>query len=729
LIRKARLLAAVAALVAVTGLGTQGVYAAGSANLWPNGASGNRANTEWRTSSYGGGLLMRRTLVKAYLNAGEVLLLGSSAIAQGSSDILVYNPGQVTGPVGTETVPAPASAAFSCNTQRTAVGAPASQGMITSRAEELAGPDTIPAGGVAGGYVPCHYAAPSTGVYNIAFLGPAGFALSPDADGTVGADVALTNANDFSAAQGTSVAAWDATVRSGLTSTANLTGRVFTYYLALFTGGNGLPVFPTVYPVTTDGYRYQVDLRGMDPNGWLVYGNQKGFFDSDGATPLYHDAVAANAGSPGQLTNIQGGVTFGLPSFPLFFEPPAAATLTALGIPSTPTAPVMTSLSFAGNLGGNTSLLNNGGTFTYASNVPGVYEIVISRDGVNFDPTLATNRVLRGSRPAGTQAVIWDGKDNSDAFFPVGTYQVHARFHGGEYHFPMIDVENDTAGGPSITLLNPPGGVCPALSGGCKAGFYDDRAYTTLNGTVVNSGNTAGTILCGNNPPATAFSDPINGYDTSSTQRAFGTASDGNTNVPCTGTFGDAKGLDTWTFFPSSTVLTPLNIVATAADIAMTKTVNDPNPAVGTNVTFTVTAHNAGPNATVSLQVTDSLPAGLTFVSANPSQGTYTAGSGAWNVGVLGVDASATLQITATVTGTTTATNTATRTASSPVDPNAANDSASVAVTGSTVPGLPNNGVPPVAAVWPFIAGLLLALIAGGVAARRRSAHPRAGGH
>ena len=41
----------------------------------------------------------------------------------------------------------------------------------------------------------------------------------------------------------------------------------------------------------------------MDPNGWLVYGNQVGFYDSDGTTPLYHDAVAANDGTPAQLTH------------------------------------------------------------------------------------------------------------------------------------------------------------------------------------------------------------------------------------------------------------------------------------------------------------------------------------------------------------------------------------------------------------------------------------------
>src|SRR5207237_7891642 len=102
-------------------------------------------------------------------------------------------------------------------------------------------------------------------------------------------------------AQGTSVAAWDVTGRSHLTSPTNVTGRVFSYYLALFTGGNGLQVYPTIYAVTADGYRYQVDLRGMDPNGWLVYGNQRGFLDSDGASLLYLAAVAAHLGSPVQL--------------------------------------------------------------------------------------------------------------------------------------------------------------------------------------------------------------------------------------------------------------------------------------------------------------------------------------------------------------------------------------------------------------------------------------------
>ena len=105
----------------------QPAFAAGSASLWPNGAPGNRANTEWRTNSYGGGVLIRRTLIKAYLTAGQQLMLGSSAIGQGTSNILVWNPGLITGAIGNENVAAAPS--FSCNAQRTAVGAPPNQGM------------------------------------------------------------------------------------------------------------------------------------------------------------------------------------------------------------------------------------------------------------------------------------------------------------------------------------------------------------------------------------------------------------------------------------------------------------------------------------------------------------------------------------------------------------------------------------------------------------------------
>ena len=44
---------------------------------------------------------------------------------------------------------------------------------------------------------------------------------------------------------------------------------------------------------------------------------------------------------------------------------------------------------------------------------------------------------------------------------------------------------------------------------------------------------------------------------------------------------------------------------------------------------------NTGPDAATGVQVTDLLPAGLTFVSATPSQGTYDNVTGVWTVGTV----------------------------------------------------------------------------------------------
>jgi uncharacterized repeat protein (TIGR01451 family) len=458
-----------------------------------------------------------------------------------------------------------------------------------------------------------------------------------------------------------------------------------------------LPVNSTMYAVTTDGFRYRIDQRGMDPNGWVEYGSQLGFLDPDGTTPLYHDSVAVNAGSPGQLTTVQGGVIFAPPSFPIFFTPPSNAALTALGIPLVPIASVVSNIGFAGTVVGSTSFFQSGGTFTYTSNVAGVYQIVISKDGVNFDPTNPNNRVLSGLKGAGTQTVSWDGKDNADTFFPEGgPYPFKIDVHAGEYHFPFIDDENDTLGGPTITMLNPPGGVCPPFTGGCSGGFYDDRGYTTTTGITVG---TPGAVLCGTAPPTVAFSNPITGFDTAGTQRAFGTAAGGNTNVPCTGSFGDAKGLDLWTYYPSQQLTSSLNIVPPGvyADIAVVKTVSDAKPILGDDVTYTITARDNGPDDATGVTVTEVLPNGLVYVGSTATAGTYDAAGGLWTIGGLADSATATLRITVRVEALGTIVNTATKSAETQTDPNLTNDSSSARVLVSPVPPprVPDTGAAP----------------------------------
>src|SRR5262249_44877676 len=57
------------------------------------------------------------------------------------------------------------------------------------------------------------------------------------------------------------------------------------------------------------------------------------------------------------------------------------------------------------------------------------------------------------------------------------------------------------------------------------------------------------------------------------------------------------------------------------ADLALTKTVSNPTPNVGDTITYTVTLTNNGPNAATGVQVSDPLPAALSFAGATPSQG------------------------------------------------------------------------------------------------------------
>jgi uncharacterized repeat protein (TIGR01451 family) len=645
-------------LTLIASLGTIApVQAEGSRSLFP-GTFGNRANLEWRTGQYVN-LLARRTLLRVFVGPGEVLLLGSSAVGvtnpatSTQGDILVFAPGTVTGAIGQEAIAG--APAFSCLNQRTTLNNP-TLGSITLRTQELAGPTPIsdpatgaPGPGVPGGYVPCFYPPPTAGIYTIVITGPSG--LTADTETPPTGDLA---AIQTAADQDTSIAAWDVTVRSSLTSTANITGRLFTYYLALFTGANNRPLQSTIFALTTDGFIYETNLNGLDPNGFLVYGNRVGFLNSDG-TPLNRNIVATDD----QLLNVLGGVSIAPPEFPLFFSQPDPATISALNIQA-PSIPVVTpdSFRFQGTVGANNSLLSTGGTFSYSASVPHVYELVISRDGVNFDPTNPQNRVLRGTvNAAGGVTVAWNGVDNSGNPFPIGNnYQTRLIIRSGEYHFPLLDVENSLFGSPVYRLINPPGGICPPqFIAPCVSAFYDDRGYRTANGTIVGPGVN---LPLEPNPPGPDNSDFTVGFDTRTAQRSFNNL------------FGNTKGLDLWTFYPSAAVLTPLNIVATGqADLRLQKTVDRPAAAIGQTVVFTLVLSNDGPSPATNVVVTDRLPPGLTFVSATPSQGTFDPATGIWAVGTVPGNSTARLQITATLTASGVVRNVAEITGSAEPDP------------------------------------------------------------
>jgi uncharacterized repeat protein (TIGR01451 family) len=119
------------------------------------------------------------------------------------------------------------------------------------------------------------------------------------------------------------------------------------------------------------------------------------------------------------------------------------------------------------------------------------------------------------------------------------------------------------------------------------------------------------------------------------------------------------------------------------ADLSIVKDVDEDAPSEGETVVYTITVSNAGPDAATGVVVSDVLPDGLTFVSAEESQGRYDEDTGAWDVGTLAANERATLEIEARVDqGSAGATirNTASVDAIDQTDPDADDDTDTAAV-------------------------------------------------
>lgn len=135
------------------------------------------------------------------------------------------------------------------------------------------------------------------------------------------------------------------------------------------------------------------------------------------------------------------------------------------------------------------------------------------------------------------------------------------------------------------------------------------------------------------------------------------------------------------------------------ADLAITKTVSNAAPNVGSNVTFTLTVTNNGPSPATGVSVADLLPAGYVYVS-DTSGGAYNAATGAWTIGTLAGGASTSLDVTATVQPSGSYANTAT-VSGAELDPVPGNNTdtstpAPVSVTDLSVAKSVSNGTPTV---------------------------------
>jgi uncharacterized repeat protein (TIGR01451 family) len=118
-------------------------------------------------------------------------------------------------------------------------------------------------------------------------------------------------------------------------------------------------------------------------------------------------------------------------------------------------------------------------------------------------------------------------------------------------------------------------------------------------------------------------------------------------------------------------------VSSTSADLSLTQTAS-PNPAaVGTSISYRLTVTNNGPASATNVNVTDTLPAGVTFVSSSTTQGSCSGTSTViCNIGTLSNGASAIVTIVVTPTASGQITNTA-NTSGSEAEPDTSNNAAS----------------------------------------------------
>lgn len=197
-----------------------------------------------------------------------------------------------------------------------------------------------------------------------------------------------------------------------------------------------------------------------------------------------------------------------------------------------------------------------------------------------------------------------------------------------------------------------------------------DAAYTlkfpttvTVSGTAYNltAAAAGGNTLLDSNAPATgevvvaAADIPGAGANNHSFDVGYGSAPpppNGCVTITNTVSITRMTETDPVAVNNSASAAIQANCSAAQTDLKLTKAVDKTTAKPGDTVVYTLTVTNSGPDAATGVQVTDKLPAGVTFVTAKDNAGktdVYDSTTGEWAIGNVAKDESRTLEITVTV--------------------------------------------------------------------------------
>lgn len=566
--------------------------------MFPVGALGNRSymiSSSTSTSTLIGNILNPGRMF-VYAKAGEVIYIGSSAQGIGS---------------GTTRLVAPNGTVYTTGNSVTI-------GRINDRAEELAGPAAL----AAGGYSAYNRTvlAGEEGIWTVEFMSPnpataVGSGFSPPA-----ANAAWTIANQTAVSGQPLIVAWDITVAS---AGVQKSGRVF---LNIFTGNAGTAssaFYGKFNVLTKDGFTYTAASNGIQPFLFAFFVNNKGTRDRATGVPVYrsvdlNQVVAANGAYsfhnptlPDDSTNVTQKLFYNTPDNTL----PATAPLwintglSSTWLTSTPVTPSVSAAYFTGKEGtpgvsGTPPLA--GGYIHFTANQNGNFKISIdvNNNGNTTDPV---DRIITGSSVSGNNSIFWDGKNGLGADVTNNSsINITVVLYSGEVHFPYMDVENN------------PNGIIITRTNGSNA--PDPTVY--WNDQLLGTG-------AGASSPVNASASP--GINSNTNGHKY------------TNSYGDNSLLDTWAYIFSAPISLNLTVRQLQADLEVVN--NDPSVSaicVGSKISFVTSVRNNGPDTATGAKFSFSFPAALTGVTVTPTiTGTAAIVSG----GVIGNAYTATLNM------------------------------------------------------------------------------------
>lgn len=564
-------------------------WGSGSRDLYPAGVEGGRAYLRASTTQTITFPYPNLATHYVYAKVGERIALSSSAQSGTTNRIRLFRPN---------------------NTQVT-LSFSTGNGNIPDRNGELDGPNLpTQTTGTTNRYTPIYYTVPAggAGIYRVEFIGT---------NGSETTDTRMTyiaaNANWTQATSSSYLAAWDISVAKQTGGIWNWeAGRTYTTVLNMdnpsyggTTGSDNANFRPNsgffgkFKVLTRDGYVYNVDNNGNQGISFSFMVNNRGFHMSgDPSTPSYKSILAGTAVAVTNRYHDPRSEDSGAAVTQKIFysNPDSSMPVSSNGaVPGGNTwlRPVekdldIDDITVEGVEGSSNQLGNKGAYIMFYNESGGDYIIVIRpTSGSSFTP-----RILMGSTVVGNNKILWDGKDGDGNSIPTGLadLEVEVKLRGAEVHFPYIDMELN-ANGILLELLTK-----DLNSVRTDKVYWNDTDIPTVTiGSMSTPRNASHDI------------DPM-GISSTTNGHKWGV---GTTRTD--GSFGDEKGMDTWTFVEGDFTMQNFEVVIKVSDLEIPSiTPSKSYLKIGDEITYYIKAKNNGPSDAVGAPFSFIVPEGFT---------------------------------------------------------------------------------------------------------------------